>query len=326
MTEPLLVVTGLGIEIEGREIISSVDFELPRGQCMGLVGETGSGKSLTCRAVTGMLGWLGARTTRGKVVFDGVDTGTLDRRGWARLRGFRIGFIPQNSLSGLDPVMSVGSQIRETITHLRGERPSRADVVDLLRQVQMPHADSIYHAYPHELSGGMRQRVMIALGMAGQPELLVADEATTALDVTVQREILDLLTDLRQQSGMAMIVVSHDLDIVSDISDRVAIMYAGMTVEAGPTRRVLSEPHHPYTRALLGSRPSALGVGQRLLAIPGNPPDPREWPAGCRFAPRCPMATEECIVTAPRLRRDDDREVRCLRADEVAAVGAQGWV
>ena len=315
MSEPLLEVSELAVSIGDREIISAADFELARGECLGLVGETGSGKSVTCRALTGLLPRIGGRVTRGRLTFDGLDLAALGDRAWRDLRGRRIGFIPQSSLSGLDPVMTVGKQLIETVGLLRHDADKREDALELLEQVQMPHPRDAFDSYPHELSGGMRQRVMIALGIAGRPDILVADEPTTALDVTVQREILDLLAGLRERFRMALILVTHDLGVVSAVSDRVAIMYAGATVETGATSTVLEQPAHPYTRALLAARPGALGAGRRLSAIPGHPPDPREWPAGCRFAPRCPLAIAECVEAFPPVDvLDTGQHVRCIRA------------
>jgi len=317
VSEALLTVDGLAVTIGDREVISDVDFQLRRGECLGLVGETGSGKSVTCRALTGLLERIGGRVTRGRLIFDGADLASVPERRWRDLRGRRIGFIPQSSLSGLNPVMTVGRQLMETIGLLRGGADKRMEALELLEQVQMPHPRESFDSYPHELSGGMRQRVMIALGIAGRPDVLVADEPTTALDVTVQREILDLLSDLQEQSQMGLILVTHDLGVVSAVSDRVAIMYAGATVEAGATADVLEQPAHPYTRALLAARPSLLGVGHRLNAIPGHPPDPREWPPGCRFTPRCPLAVAECSASFPSVGvLEKGQRVRCIRSGE----------
>ena len=325
MTEPLLSVEGLAIVIGDREVVSNVQFELGAGECLGLVGETGSGKSVTCRALTGMLGRIGGRVTRGDVRLAGLNLGTLDESGWRRLRGRRIGFIPQSSLSGLNPVITIGRQLVETVKHLRSSTNARADAIELLERVQMPHAREVFDFHPHELSGGMRQRVMIALGIAGAPEILVADEPTTALDVTVQREILDLLLELRQQSGMALILVSHDLGVVSAVSDQAAVMYAGITVEVGPTSEVVERPFHPYTRALLAARPVLAGTGRRLSAIGGHPPDPGDWAPGCRFAPRCPSVLAPCAAQVPSaLPLVPGRRVSCIRAAELNSTALEG--
>ena len=320
MEKPLLSVEGLAIAINGRTVVSDVDFELRRGECLGLVGETGSGKSVTCRAVIGLLDRIGGSVTRGALRFDGMDLRSIGERRWRTLRGRRIGFIPQSSLSGLDPVMTVGRQLMETLSVLRGEGSERRQAIELLEQVQMPRARQLIDAYPHELSGGMKQRVMIALAIAGQPDVLVADEPTTALDVTVQREILDLLTQLRIQSQMGLILVTHDLGVISAVSNRVVVMYAGATVETGTTSNVLERPLHPYTQALLAARPSLIAAGTRLNAVPGHPPDPRHWPGGCRFAPRCPVEMPECREAFPSIRVPaSGHGVRCVRVADARA-------
>jgi oligopeptide/dipeptide ABC transporter ATP-binding protein len=317
-TKSLLDVQGAAIAIRSREVASDISFALARGECLGIVGETGSGKSVTCRMLTGMLGVIGGSATRGTALFDGIDLLSLSERDWRRLRGRRIGLIPQSALSSLDPVMRVGDQLIETVRELRPEANSRHEALALMEQVQMPRAREVLRLFPHQLSGGMKQRVMIALGLAGRPDLLVADEPTTALDVTVQREILDLLKRLRVENAMSMIFVSHDLGVVSAISETVAIMYAGTTVEIGSTAEVVREPKHPYTKALLDARPSLAGSGARLRAIAGMPPEPASWPTGCRFAPRCAFAQDRCRASLPPLDLlGVHRRVRCLRAAEI---------
>jgi oligopeptide/dipeptide ABC transporter ATP-binding protein len=318
MSPPLVSVDQAAVSIGKRELLSSVSLTVARGECLGLVGETGSGKSLTCRILTGTLGRLGGRVTRGSASFDGMDLVALDERRWRQVRGHRVALVPQNSLSCLDPIMTVEHQVVETVRHLRGSSDAPRVALELLEQVQMPRASEVLRSYPHQLSGGMRQRVMIALAIAGQPELLVADEPTTALDVTVQREIMHLLTGLRRETGMSLIVVTHDLGLVAAISDRLAIMYAGATVEFGPTAHVLSHPKHPYTQALLAARPSLAHRGRRLTPVGGYPPSPEEWPAGCRFAPRCPFVQPACQDAPPALRTiEPERRVRCIRAEEL---------
>jgi oligopeptide/dipeptide ABC transporter ATP-binding protein len=315
MSQPLLKVEDLAVSIGGQEIVSNVAFEIGAGQCLGLVGETGSGKSMTCRVLIGMLPYIGGRVTRGRATFDGIDLTRLNERAWRDLRGRRIGFIPQSSLSGLDPLMTVGRQLTETIAQIGGEGSERAAAEELLDRVQMPHSRHVFDSYPHELSGGMRQRVMIALGISGNPDLLVADEPTTALDVTVQREILDLLADLRRQTQMTVLLITHDLGVVLTMTDSVAIMYAGQTVESGRSAEVLEHPAHPYTQALLAARPSVLATNGRLNSIAGAPPDPKNWPAGCRLAPRCPRCVAACVAAPPAVSvLEGGRSVRCIRS------------
>jgi oligopeptide/dipeptide ABC transporter ATP-binding protein len=315
---PLVQVDNVAISIGEREVISDLTLKIEPGKCLGLVGETGSGKSVTCRLLTGMLRLLSGRTTAGTASFDGIDLLSLTEREWRQIRGRRIGLIPQNSLSGLDPVMTVGRQLVETLRELRPDEDPRRQAAALLEQVQMPRAREVLRSYPHQLSGGMKQRVMIAFGIAGQPDLLVADEPTTALDATVQREILDLLTGLRAERSMSMIFVTHDLGVVSAISDTVSIMYAGTTIESGPTNEVIGRPRHPYTKALLDARPTLEGSDARLKAIPGIAPEPDSWPAGCRFAPRCTFAVARCNDQLPRLETSGFRRLtRCVRSREI---------
>jgi oligopeptide/dipeptide ABC transporter ATP-binding protein len=314
----LLEVRDLAISIGGREHVTSVEFSLQAGECVGIVGETGSGKSLSCRAITGTLQRVGGTVTRGTVTFDGTDLTHAPDRTWRALRGRRIALVPQSSLSGLDPVMRVGAQLVETVRHLDGRDKPRRRALELLEQVQLNDPERVFASYPHQLSGGMRQRVMIALAIAGSPDLLVADEPTTALDVTVQRGILELLDSLRSQTGMSLVLVTHDLAVVEAMSHGIAVVYAGVTVENGSTARVLERSAHPYTRALLDARPSAVARGGRLRGIPGAPPSAEHWPPGCRFAPRCEHAAPVCEQRQPPLdRTGEDRASACVRHEEL---------
>jgi len=319
---PALQVHSIAIALGGDELVSDVSFTLESGSCLGIVGETGCGKTLTCRLLTGTLNRIGASVKRGSARFGETDLATLGDRGWRRLRGRSIGLVPQSSLSGLDPVMSVGHQLTETVAEIGNGDDPRRTALELLLQVRMPRVNEVFRAYPHELSGGMRQRVMIALALAGRPDLLIADEPTTALDVTVQKGILDLIGDLRRETGMSVLLVTHDLAVVEEITDSVMVMYAGTTVESGTTMNVLDSPSHPYTRALLAARPGARGPGERLADIPGHHPGPSEWPNGCRFAPRCAHALPACSEGLPELRRSAaDHRARCVRLEELAGVG-----
>jgi oligopeptide/dipeptide ABC transporter ATP-binding protein len=309
----MLDVRNLSIAINGSMLVTGVDFSVHSGGCLGLVGETGSGKSLTCRALTGMLPRIGGRVTDGTIQLHDVDLVSLDRKQWHARRGRDIAYIPQNSMSGLDPLMRIGRQVAETVRAVTPDVGARARALELLDQVRMPQAGRVYDLYPHELSGGMKQRVMIALAIAGQPRLLVADEPTTALDVTVQQEILTLLSALRKELQVTVVFVTHDLGVVAEISDWVAVMYAGSTVEFGPTDRILSEPDHPYTSALLRAHPAHAVGNRRLAAIQGAPPEPRNWPSGCRFAPRCDYRVAACQDAAPPQKLlDSERWSRCI--------------
>jgi oligopeptide/dipeptide ABC transporter ATP-binding protein len=298
---PLLQVSGLTARIASHEVLTDVALALDTGQLLGLVGETGSGKTLACRSIMGLMPRLGGEITGGTVVLNGTDISGLPEREWHRLRGRELAFVPQGSLTGLDPVMKVGRQITETVRILDPEARVDTRVRELLEMVELTEVDKVLSSYPHQLSGGMRQRVMIALAIAGRPRLLLADEPTTALDVTVQRSILELLRMLCLTTGMGMVIVTHDLGVIETVTDRVAIMYAGTTVETGSTQEVLARPQHPYTRALLSARPSARNSGERLVAIGGQPPGPGEWPEGCRFATRCPRVQDQCVADRPTL-------------------------
>lgn len=303
MSTGLLSVDGLGVEINGLPVLSDVSLSLPSHGVLGLVGETGSGKSLTCRSLVGLLSRINGRVVTGSIEFDGREVQSLDEAGWSRLRGRDIGFVPQASLNALDPVMTVGAQLKEAIAHLDPGADRGARSIELLEMVRMADPRDALRRYPHQLSGGMRQRVMIALALAGRPRLLLADEPTTALDVTVQAAILDVFAELRAATGMAMLLVTHDLGVVADVTDEIAVMYGGTVVERGSTKAVLESPVHPYTAALLGARPSARREGERLTTIPGVPAVPGAWPSGCRFSPRCPYARDICIDIVPRLER-----------------------
>lgn len=314
----LLEVRDLAARIGGHEVLSQVNLSVRPGQSLGLVGETGSGKTLTCRALMGLLPHVSAEVTSGSILYAGRELVHCGQRDWHRLRGREIAFVPQSSLTGLDPVMTVGRQLTETIRLLDPDVNARARALELLEMVEMPNPKEILGRHPHQLSGGMRQRAMIALAIVGRPRLLLADEPTTALDVTVQRAILELLTMLRRATGMSLIIVTHDLGVVEEVTDDVAIMYSGGTVEVGATKQVFSQPQHPYTRALLRSRPSARARGTRLTTIPGQPPSPGQWPDGCRYSPRCPHAQDRCAEQVPRLEAMIGGHLAaCIRQEEL---------
>jgi oligopeptide/dipeptide ABC transporter ATP-binding protein len=318
MTDEFLELDELGVELGGRHLLTSVSFTLANGSSLGIAGETGSGKSMTCRVLTGLLHRVGGRVDRGKAQFLGKDLAHLREQEWQRIRGHEIAFVPQSSLSGLNPVRRIGTQLEEAIRLLdqsNGSTTSRA--LELLEQVHMAQPAQVLRLYPHELSGGMRQRVMIALALAGRPRLLVADEPTTALDVAVQRGILTLLGEIRRDSGMALILVSHDLAVVQSVAEYVVIMYSGMVVEFGPSDTVLSRPRHPYTRALLDARLLPSGYG-KIPTIAGQPPRPEERPPGCPFAPRCKFSAPVCTENVPPLDEvASSHVVACVRAGEI---------
>lgn len=320
MSTPLFQLTELAAAIHGRVALRRVSFDVHPGSSVGLVGETGSGKSLTCRAMVGLLDAIGGNVTSGEIQFRGESAVELPQRRWRELRGSEIGMVPQASISGLDPVRKVGTQMKEAVATLRPDVDPEDHSVALLEAVRLPDAAGLMRKYPHELSGGMRQRVMVALSIVGEPAVLIADEATTALDVTVQKGILELLMRLRAERGMALLLVTHDLAIVEEVCDAVAILYAGTTVELGPTAEVIERPLHPYTVGLIAAQPESVAPGERLKAIPGAPPGLGEELVGCPFAARCPHVEDRCRRGPIQLEEvEPGRLVACLRARELAS-------
>ena len=301
----LLEVTGLRVEFRtGRETVHAVNgagFRVAAGETAAVLGESGSGKSVSASAIMRLLQSPPAFVTGGEIRFKGEDVLAMPVHQWRRLCGQEIAMVFQDALASLNPVFSVGWQIAEQFRahgeHSGGEADERA--VELLARVGIPDPANRAKDYPHQFSGGMRQRVMIAMAIALGPDLLIADEPTTALDVTVQAQIMELLEDLREETGMAIVLITHDLGVVADVADHVAVMYAGRVVESGKVRDVLGRPAHPYTLALLDSVPQALDKGQKLRPIVGSPPDMARIPQGCAFHPRCRFATEQCRVEAP---------------------------
>ena len=294
--------------------VNDVSITVPRGRVVGVVGESGSGKSVTARSILRMVNPPG-RIVAGELMFDGRDLLALDEGEMREIRGSEIAMVFQDPQSALNPVMSVGDQIAETLTvHGVGKRTARARALDLLRQVGIPDAERRVDDYPHQFSGGMRQRVVIAIALANEPSLLIADEPTTALDVTIQAQILRLLGNLRDELGIAVLMITHDMGVVAETADRVVVFYGGQVVEQGPTAQVLRDPQHPYTAALLAAIPHPDSAKDRALpAIPGAVPALRDMPSGCRFHPRCAQAWDECTTEVPRLYEiGTGRTSRCL--------------
>ena len=300
----LLTVEDLGVTFPTADgvvqAVRGLSFDVDSGQTLGVVGESGSGKSVTALTLLGLN--PGADIT-GAATFDGKDLLSMEQDALRKIRGADIAMIFQDPLSSLHPHFRVGWQIAEAIhAHVKISRgAAMKQVVELLRLVNIPQPDRRVNAYPHELSGGMRQRVMIAMALALKPKLLIADEPTTALDATVQAQLMELLEGMQREMGMAMIVITHDLGVIATIADQVLVMYAGRGVERSDTRTIFYQPHHPYTRGLLGSVPEATGVLGRLVPIVGQPPSLIRVPSGCAFHPRCPFAMEVCIDRQPEL-------------------------
>ncbi|MEU0843260.1 ABC transporter ATP-binding protein [Streptomyces sp. NPDC005962] len=285
------------------EAVGGVSYAVDAGRTLAVLGESGSGKSVTAQAIMGILDSPPAFVTGGKVFFQGRDLLTLSREERRRVRGAKMAMIFQDALSALNPVIPVGAQLAEMYQVHRGmsRRDARARAVELMDRVRIPAAAARAGDYPHQFSGGMRQRVMIAMAIALEPELIIADEPTTALDVTVQAQVMDLLAELRREYAMGLILITHDLGVVADVADTIAVMYAGRIVETAPVRDLYRRPAHPYTRGLLDSIPRVDQRGGELYAIKGLPPSPLALPAGCPFNPRCPRARDICRTDRPPL-------------------------
>ena len=302
--------------------IEEVSFSLKEGEILGIVGESGSGKSVTALTIMGLLPTPPARIAAGKVLFQGQELTKLSSREMQRIRGPGIAMIFQEPMTSLNPVFSIGDQIMETI-RAHENLPAaalRKRAIDMLDNVGIPSAARRLDDYPHQMSGGQRQRVMIAIALACNPKLLIADEPTTALDVTIQAQILDLLMDLRDEFRMAIMIITHNMGVIAETADRVLVMYAGRVIEEAPVARVFDHPIHPYTRGLLECVPSITDDRARLIAIPGTLPDPARRPPGCRYSVRCRYAQPSCSDALPPLILEEaDHWAACLRAKELAA-------
>ena len=305
--------------------VAGVSLSVPRGKTLGIVGESGCGKSVLSLSTMRLVPPPG-RIAGGRIMFDGQDLLTLPDDAMRALRGRRIAMIFQEPMTSLNPVFTVGDQITEAMrAHDRdaSDLVLKARAIAALNRVRIPAPERRFDEYPHQMSGGMRQRVMIAMALSCEPDLLIADEPTTALDVTVQAQILDLLRDLQRQTGMAIILITHDLGVVAEMADEVAVMYAGRVVERATAKAIFDDPQHPYTLGLLGSIPKLDEEHDRLLAIEGAVPPPFALPTGCRFHPRCVFADSACKVTDPTLRDiGDAHQVACLRAPVESIVEA----
>jgi oligopeptide/dipeptide ABC transporter ATP-binding protein len=313
---PLLRVRDLRVSFRLDEgIVRAVDglgFDVFPSQVIGIVGESGCGKSVTAQSIARLVPVPPANYVGGEILLNGRDTLKMSPAELRGIRGGVVSYVFQEPGAALNPVFRIGAQIKESLKLHRPEKASDAEVLRLLKLVGIPAPESRIKNYPFEMSGGMQQRVMIAMALASEPKLLVADEPTTALDVTIQAQILDLLRDLKQRLGMAILLITHNLGIVGDMADRVAVMYAGQIVELAPARELLRQPLHPYTKALMHSVPKLRGGANRLTAIPGNVPRIGDFPSGCRFAPRCPAARPECSQKVPELLEvQPGRFVRC---------------
>ncbi|WP_413854898.1 ABC transporter ATP-binding protein [Albidovulum sp.] len=326
----LLEVTSLRTEFATRaglvRAVDGVSLQVRRGECLGVVGESGSGKSVTFASVMGLVRSPG-KVVAGTIFFDGRDLRQLSPEEMRAIRGRDIAMTMQDALTALNPALSVGEQMAEVMvahdeTLPAGRAARRAAIrersVEMLGLVGIPSPDTRLRQYPHEFSGGMRQRIMIAIALTCRPKLLIADEPTTALDVTIQAQVLELISDIRARLGMAVVLITHDLGVVAEHCDRVMVMYAGQVVEEGPTSAVIGQPRHPYTRGLLASIPRPALRGHRIEPIMGQVPDLVGLPPQCRFHSRCPLARPECLVEVPMLPAGPGRQARCLRLEEPA--------
>nr|WP_245216887.1 ABC transporter ATP-binding protein [Neoroseomonas nitratireducens] len=317
----MVEISGLTVSFDGQPALRGIDLAVAPGEAVGMVGESGCGKSVTWLAALGLLparARIGGRVAIGGQDLVGAPASVLER-----VRGGRIAMIFQDPASSLNPVHRIGRQVTEALALHRGMTgaAARAEARRLLDQVGIPDAARRLDVYPHELSGGQNQRVMIAIALAGQPELLVADEPTTALDVTIQAQILELLQSLRRETGMALVLISHDLGVVAEACERVAVMYAGRIVEEAPIARLFDTAAHPYTQGLLGALPPIDGPRRRLAAIPGGVPEPWAMPPGCAFAPRCPHRAAACDARIPDASAlVEGHRAACIRAAPATAL------
>jgi peptide/nickel transport system ATP-binding protein len=316
----LLDIKGLTIDIARdtgpARVVDGIDLSVMEGESLGIVGESGCGKSLTMMSLVGLLPNR-IRVTKGQALFGGRDLLKLSPKQLRKVRGSEIGFIFQDPMTSLNPVIRVGDQIAEALVYQKGmgKAAAKARAVELLALVGIPAPEERANAWPHELSGGMRQRVMIAMGLAGNPKLLIADEPTTALDVTIQAQIVDLVRELKDRLKMSVVWITHDLALIAGLADRIAVLYAGTVVEDAPVDAIFDRPTHPYTRALLASLPTLAGAAmERLPSISGTPPEPGRRPPGCPFAPRCGFVRASCRETVPKLQAmpgDGRHKVAC---------------
>ena len=302
--------------------IEDISFELNAGEILGIVGESGSGKSVTALTIMGLLPQPPARVAAGSVRFAGEELTTASSNRMEKIRGAGIAMVFQEPMTSLNPVFTIGEQIMETVrAHERmSASAQRERAIEMLDRVGIASATKRLNDYPHQFSGGQRQRVMIAMALACRPKLLIADEPTTALDVTIQAQVLDLLMDLRDELGMAVMIITHNMGVIAEVADRVLVMYAGRIVEQSPAAGLFDAPQHPYTKGLLACVPTLQQDRHRLIAIPGSLPEPARRPPGCRFAPRCTYRIEACRTAIPPLVMErEDRAVACIRADELVA-------
>ncbi|MER6396624.1 ABC transporter ATP-binding protein [Kitasatospora sp. NPDC001603] len=311
---PLLEVRDLHVEFHTRDgvakAVNGVNYSVSAGETLAVLGESGSGKSVTAQTIMGILDMPPGKISQGQILFRGEDMLAMKEEQRRLIRGQKIAMIFQDALSSLNPVMTVGDQLGEMFRVHKGmsKKDARAKAVELMERVRIPAAKQRVGDYPHQFSGGMRQRIMIAMALSMEPDLIIADEPTTALDVTVQAQVMDLLAELQAEYNMGLILITHDLGVVADVADKIAVMYAGRIVETAPVHDLYANPAHPYTKGLLRSIPRLDQKGQELYAIKGLPPNLLKVPAGCAFNPRCDVATDQCRTVIPKLHQVTDKD------------------
>ncbi|MFG3050431.1 ABC transporter ATP-binding protein [Kitasatospora sp. NPDC048239] len=311
---PLLEVRDLHVEFHTRDgvakAVNGVNYSVAAGETLAVLGESGSGKSVTAQTIMGILDMPPGKISQGQILFRGEDMLAMKEEERRLIRGQKIAMIFQDALSSLNPVMTVGDQLGEMFRVHRGasKKEAREKAIELMERVRIPAARQRVGDYPHQFSGGMRQRIMIAMALSMEPDLIIADEPTTALDVTVQAQVMDLLAELQAEYNMGLILITHDLGVVADVADKIAVMYAGRIVETAPVHELYANPAHPYTKGLLRSIPRLDQKGQELYAIKGLPPNLLKVPAGCAFNPRCDFATDQCRTETPKLHQVSDKD------------------
>ncbi|MFB7379869.1 ABC transporter ATP-binding protein [Kitasatospora purpeofusca] len=311
---PLLEVKDLHVEFHTRDgvakAVNGVNYSVAAGETLAVLGESGSGKSVTAQTIMGILDMPPGKISQGQILFRGQDMLAMSEEDRRQIRGQKIAMIFQDALSSLNPVMTVGAQLGEMFRVHRGssKKEAREKAIELMERVRIPAARQRVGDYPHQFSGGMRQRIMIAMALSMEPDLIIADEPTTALDVTVQAQVMDLLAELQAEYNMGLILITHDLGVVADVADKIAVMYAGRIVETAPVHELYANPAHPYTKGLLRSIPRLDQKGQELYAIKGLPPNLLKVPAGCAFNPRCDVATDLCRTEIPKLHQVSDKD------------------
>ncbi|MFD5437378.1 ABC transporter ATP-binding protein [Kitasatospora sp. NPDC091257] len=311
---PLLEVKDLHVEFHTRDgvakAVNGVNYSVAAGETLAVLGESGSGKSVTAQTIMGILDMPPGKVTQGQILYRGQDMLTMSGEERRRIRGRKIAMIFQDALSALNPVLSVGYQLGEMFRVHQGasRKEAKEKAIELMERVRIPAARQRVNDYPHQFSGGMRQRIMIAMALSLEPDLIIADEPTTALDVTVQAQVMDLLAELQAEYNMGLILITHDLGVVADVADKIAVMYAGRIVETAPVHDLYANPAHPYTKGLLRSIPRLDQKGQELYAIKGLPPNLLKVPAGCAFNPRCDVATDLCRTETPALHHVTDKD------------------